>query len=193
MMKKIIAKLDAIERGDPQAADELLRTVYTELRRLAARKLAGEKPGQTLQATELVHEAYLKLTAGQPRLFNGRSHFLAAAAEAMRRILIDRARRRKSQRGGGNCLRVEFREAELAMQEEDDQLLALNEALEKLAQTDPLKARVVQLRYFAGLTHAQVADVLDVSEPTSKRHWIYARAWLFRAIQNQTVPTQTSP
>jgi RNA polymerase sigma factor (TIGR02999 family) len=182
-MSGIARILDAIERGDRHAADQLLPLVYEELRRLAARKLAREAPGQTWQPTELLHEAYLKLTAGQTREFHGRSHFLAAAAEAMQRILIDRARRRKSRRHGGKHIRVEYKEADLALDEAEDHLLALDEALEKLAECDPDKARVVKLRYFGGLTHAQIGEVLQVSEPTVKRHWRYAKAWLYREMQ----------
>jgi RNA polymerase sigma factor (TIGR02999 family) len=182
-MTDISQILKAMEEGDQRGAEELLPLVYDELRRMAARKLAREAPGQTLQATALVHEAYLKLTGGEGRHFRGHSHFLAAASEAMRRILIDRARRRKARRHGGGQVRVEFEEADLAMREEDDQLLALDEALEKLAQTDPARADLVKLRYFAGLTVVEIAEVLGLSEPTVKRHWRYARAWLRREME----------
>ena len=178
VMSEVTRILGAIEQGDPHAAGQLLPLVYDELRRLAAHKLACEKPGHTLDATALVHEAYLRLVGDQekPRQFQDRSHFFAAAAAAMRRILIDNARRKRSQKRGGG-LRRQPLEA-VADPTPDDDLLALDEALEKLAAQDPIKARLVELRYFAGLTGEQAAEVLGISPSTADRHWVYARAWL---------------
>ncbi len=175
--------LEAIERGEPRAAEQLLPLVYDELRRLAAHKLAHESPGQTLQATALVNEAYLRLVSGDPnRLWDGRGHFFAAAAEAMRRILIDKARRRRALRRGGQVQRVEFDGLEVPVAMDDDQLLAMHEALDRLAEQDPPKAELVKLKFFVGLTLQEAADVLGLSAPTAKRHWTYARAWLYREI-----------
>jgi RNA polymerase sigma factor (TIGR02999 family) len=169
--------LSAIDQGDPQAAAELLPLVYDELRKLAAQKLAHEKPGQTLQATGLVHEAYLRLVGGNsPRLYRDRRHFFAAASNAMRRILVDQARRKQSRKRGGGAEREEL--PELVAPEPDAELLALDEALEKLAALDPAKAKLVELRYFAGLSGDQVAEVLGISPSTADRYWAYARAWL---------------
>ena len=176
--------LQQIERGDTQAANRLLPLVYDELRRLAAQKMAGENPGQTLQATALVHEAWLRLGGDQQAAWQNRAHFFAAAAEAMRRILIDNARRKRAERHGGQLERVDFdlNGLELAAQMDDDQLLALHEALEKFATHDAAKAELVKLRFFAGLTLVEAAQTLGYSEPTAKRHWAYARAWLYREI-----------
>lgn len=164
---------------------ELLPLVYDELRKLAAHKMAHESPGQTLQATALVHEAWLRL-GGAERGWNNRTHFFAAAAEAMRRILIDNARRKKAVRHGGNVERVMLdpESPELAAPMDDDQLLALNEALERLVAHDARKAELVKLRFFAGLTLPEAAMVLGLSMPTAKRHWAYARAWLYREIKS---------
>jgi RNA polymerase sigma factor (TIGR02999 family) len=177
-MSDLTEILNAVERGDTQAASQLLPLVYDELRRLASQKLAQENPGQTLQPTALVHEAYLRLAGDktQPRSFKDRGHFFAAAAAAMRRILIDNARRKRAQKRGGDMERQTL-EA-VAAPEPDEDLLALDEALEKLASRDPLKARLVELRYFAGLTGEEAADVLGISPTTADRHWAYARAWL---------------
>ncbi len=177
-MSEVTRILNAIERGDPQAASQLLPLVYDELRRLAAQKLAREKPGQTLDATGLVHEAYLRLVGDTEarRPLKDRGHFFAAAAAAMRRILIDNARRKRTQKRGGGLKRQPL-EA-VAAPEPDEDLLALDEALEKLAAQDPVKARLVELRYFAGLTAEQAAEVLGISPSTADRHWAYARAWL---------------
>jgi RNA polymerase sigma factor (TIGR02999 family) len=164
-------------------ADELLPLVYTELRRLARSKLTREPAGRTLQATALVHEVYLKLARDEKRRFNGTSHFLAVAAEAMRRILVDQARRRKALRRGGEFIRVELADHGLAAPARDDQLLDLDEALQRLAEADPIKAEVVKLRYFVGLSITETAEVLGVSEPTAKRYWSYARAWLGREMK----------
>jgi RNA polymerase sigma factor (TIGR02999 family) len=180
-MPDVTQILSAIEHGDSQAADRLLPVVYDELRKLASQKLANEKPGQTLQPTALVHEAYLRLVGGraenaQPRTYKDRSHFFAAAATAMRRIIIDTARRKKAHKRGGAFLRQPL-EA-IAAPEADEEMLALDEALDKLLVQDPEKARLVELRYFAGLTGEQAAAVLGISPTTADRHWAYARAWL---------------
>jgi len=180
------ALLGVVERGDTRAAESLLAIVYDELRRLAAYKIAQEAPGQTLQPTALVHEAWLKLVGVGEQKFKNRNHFIALAAEAMRRILIDRARRRKTQRHGGQCERVEMDlwETRLTAPAEDDQLLAVNEALEKLEAQHPAQAQVVKLRYFGGMSNEEVAQALNVSVSTVKTYWTFARAWLFDAIRN---------
>jgi len=176
--------LQEIEHGDAQAASRLLPLVYDELRRLAAVKMARENPGQTLQATALVHEAWLRLGGDQQVAWRNRTHFYAAAADAMRRILIDNARRKNALRHGGQAKRVdlELDSLELAAGMDDAQLLALHEALDALAAHDAVKAELVKLRFFAGLTLAEAAQALELSEPTAKRHWTYARAWLYREI-----------
>jgi RNA polymerase sigma factor (TIGR02999 family) len=176
--------LQRLEQGDPHAANELLPVVYEELRKLAAQKMARESPGQTLQATALVHEAWLRLGGDDQPTWENRGHFFAAAAEAMRRILIDNARRKNSLRHGGAVERVNLDGLDLAAKVGDEQLLALNEALDHLAEQDAKKAQVVKLRFFAGLTNQEAAQVLGVSEPTVKRHWAYARAWLFREMNS---------
>jgi RNA polymerase sigma factor (TIGR02999 family) len=176
--------LDAADRGDAAAADQMLPLVYRELRQLAAHKLAGEAPGQTLQPTALVHEAWLRL-GGTDGQWKSRTHFFAAAATAMQRILIDRARRKQAQRHGGGQQRVDVTDLELASPGEDEEILALNDALEALASHSPQKAELVRLRYFAGLKLEEVAALLEISEPTVKRHWAYARAWLLDHIQKQ--------
>ena len=182
-MSEVTAILRAATRGDPHAAGQLLPLVYEELRRLAAQKLAHEAPGQTLQATALVHEAYLRLTGGEEEPhWDGRGHFFAAAAEAMRRILVERARRKRSRKHGGGLRRHDADEAELAAPEPVEDLLALDEALDKLARTDPVKARLIELRYFAGLTIDEAAGVLGISAATAKRYWTYSRAWLYREM-----------
>ncbi len=173
-----------MEQGDPQAAEELLPLVYDELRKVAAQKLQRESPGQTLQATALVHEAWLRLGGDAQPAWANRGHFFAAAAEAMRRILIDNARRKQALRHGGGAPRVNLDALELAAGLGDEQWLALNEALELFAIHDSRKAELVKLRFFAGLTNEQAARVLGVSEPTAKRDWAYARAWLYRAINS---------
>jgi RNA polymerase sigma factor (TIGR02999 family) len=183
-MSEVTRILSAIEQGEPHAAAQLLPLVYDELRQLAAQKLAHEKPGQTLQATALVHEAYLRLFGQeQPRSYKDRSHFFAAAAQAMRRILIDNARRKQAQKRGGGLQRHPL-EA-VAAPEPDEELLALDEALQKLAAADPQKARLVELRYFAGLTGEQAAEVLGISPTTADRHWAYARAWLQAEVRGR--------
>jgi RNA polymerase sigma factor (TIGR02999 family) len=173
--------LAAIEEGNPQAAEQLLPLVYGELRRLAAEKLAREKPGQTLEATALVHEAYLRLVNGnQVQPWNSRGHFFAAAAEAMRRILIENARSKQRQKRGGGRRRVDLDDAPAPPPEED--LLALDEALTRLATEDPLAARVVELRRFAGLGHEEIARVLGITVYQARQKWTYARAWLRDAL-----------
>lgn len=184
-MSDVTRILNAMEQGDAKEADNLLPLVYEELRRLAAHKMSREAPGQTLQATALVHEAYIRLVGSQTRNWKGRTHFFTAAAEAMRRILIERARRRKRLKRGGDHHRVDLEQAALAFEASPDSLIALDEALKKLAETDGLKAHLVKLRYFAGLTLKQAAETLDLSERTAKRHWTYARAWLYRQITEQ--------
>jgi RNA polymerase sigma factor (TIGR02999 family) len=181
-MSEATVMLAAIERGDPRAAENLLNLVYDELRRLAAYKLAQEAPGQTLQPTALVHEAWLKLVGAEERKFENRTHFFAAAAEAMRRILVDRARRRLTQRHGGGQQRVELEESNLVAPDADDQLLAVDEALEKLAHEHPAQAQVVKLRYFGGMTNEEAAQLMGLSVSTIKNYWAFARAWLFNEI-----------
>jgi len=183
-MTDVTRILNAIEQGDARAADELLPVVYEELRLLAAQKLSKESPGQTLQATALVHEAYLRLVGGDNPNWDGRGHFFAAAAEAMRRILIENARRKKSLKYGGDRQRIDMDGAEFAVKGPPDNLLALDEALEKLAQKDRIKAELVKLRYFAGLTIEQAAQNMGISTTTAKRYWAFARAWLLREIDS---------
>jgi RNA polymerase sigma factor (TIGR02999 family) len=187
-MSEVTQILSAIEQGDPKAAEQLLPLVYDELRQLAARKLAQEKPGQTLQPTALVHEAYLRLVeAERAQHWNSRGHFFAAAAEAMRRILVDHARQKLSQRRGGGRQRLELEQVPLAAPEPALDVLAVHEALERFEQVDPLKARLVKLRYFAGLTIAQAADALSISGTTADRYWSYARAWLHAELKKSSL------
>jgi RNA polymerase sigma factor (TIGR02999 family) len=182
-MAEVTQILNAFEAGDPKAAAELLPLVYEELRKLATARLADEKPGQTLQATALVHEAYVRLVGGeQPQDWNGRGHFFAAAAEAMRRILVEAARRKGRDRHGGGRARIDLDAVEVAADEADDRLLAIDEALTVFAAEDPAAAEVVKLRFFAGLTAQQAADALDISLRTANSHWAFARAWLFRRL-----------
>jgi RNA polymerase sigma factor (TIGR02999 family) len=184
VMSEITRLLESIAQGDVHAVDDLLPLVYNELRRLAGRKLTREKPGQTLNPTALVHEAYLRLVGRkEPRTYQDRSHFFRAAAAAMRHILIDNARRKQAQRHGGGRRPQEL--ADVAAPETDQELLALDQALEKLAARDPVKARLVELRYFAGLTGEQAADVLGISPATADRYWAYARAWLQAEIRDR--------
>jgi RNA polymerase sigma factor (TIGR02999 family) len=175
--------LNAIEQGDPSAASRLLPLVYDELRRLAAQKLASEKPGQTLQATALVHEAYLRLVdVRKVQPWNSRGHFFAAAAEAMRRILIGNARRKSAQKRGGQARRLDLDAIELTDRPSSDKLLAMEDALIRLADKDPVKGELVKLRYFAGLTTQEAAAILGISTATADRYWAYARAWLQNEI-----------
>jgi RNA polymerase sigma factor (TIGR02999 family) len=174
--------IEAIQQGDPKAADELLPLVYEELRKLAASKMANEAAGNTLQPTALVHEAWLRLVGDQNPKFGGRAHFFAAAAEAMRRILIDRARRKRSLRHGGGQARVDIEQLDLASPDADAQLLALNEALNKLAAQDPVEAELVKLRYFVGLTVDEAASLLEISPRTARNYWAHAKTWLYHEI-----------
>ncbi|MHC1765676.1 MAG: sigma-70 family RNA polymerase sigma factor [Verrucomicrobiia bacterium] len=181
-MSDVTQILEALRQGDPKAGDELLSAVYDQLRRLAAFKMASEMPGQTLQPTALVHEAWIKLVANENARWENRAHFFGAAAEAMRRILIDNARRKHALRHGGGQHRVDIQDVDLASATEDEQLLAVHEALDKLAAHDKTKAELVKLRYFVGMTIEEAAEVLGISTATAKRYWAYARAWLFREI-----------
>ena len=181
-MSDVTRILTAIESGDAKAADELLPLVYEELRRLAAAKMSREPPGQTLQATALVHEAYIRLVGSQDPNWSGRTHFFAAAAEAMRRILIDNARRKQRLKRGGGQQKVGLTDAEPAVEGPSDDLIALDEALARLAEMDKTKADLVKLRYFAGLTLEQAAGILNLPERTAKRYWAHARAWLRRQV-----------
>jgi len=175
--------LAAVERGNSAAAAELLPLVYDELRRLAAAKMANEVPGQTLQPTALVHEAWLRLSKESRTSWKNREQFYAMAAEVMRRILVDRARRRRSRKRGGDLERVDLDAVELSIPPDDALVLDVHEALEKLTVEDPQKAEVVKLRFFVGLENSQVASLLGVSEKTVQRHWAFAKAWLFRAMR----------
>jgi RNA polymerase sigma factor (TIGR02999 family) len=182
-MSDVTHILQSIEHGDPKAADDLLPLVYEELRKLAASRMARETPGHTLQPTALVHEAWMRLVGDANPKFDGRAHFFAAAAEAMRRILIDRARRKRAQRHGGGQERVDLDEVDVATQKDDDQLLAVNEALDKLAIQNKVEAELVKLRYFVGMTSAEAAEVLGITEASAKHYWIHARTWLFQEIK----------
>lgn len=185
-MSDVTRILEAAQRGEPQAAGQLLPLVYEELRRLAAHKLAHQAPGHTLQPTALVHEAWLRLLGKQDPQFTGRAHFFAAAAEAMRHILIDSARRKQAVRHGGGQVRVDIQGVEIAApMAEDEELLAIHDVLDKLAAEDPQKAELTKLRYFVGMTFEEAAEVLGISVATAKRHWAYARAWLYAEIQSQ--------
>jgi RNA polymerase sigma factor (TIGR02999 family) len=189
-MSEVTRILSAIEQGDSQAADKLLPLVYDELRKLAAHKLAQEIPSQTLQATALVHEVYLRLVdVEKAQKWHSRGHFFAAAAEAMRRILIDQARKKHSLRRGGAMQRQDIEGVAIAVPEPSLDLLAVNEALERFEQIDPVKARLVKLRYFAGLTIPQIAEALGISSTTADRYWSYARAWLHAELSKEAAPT----
>src|SRR5262249_37022172 len=184
-MSEVTRILGEIQDGDPYAADQLLPIVYDELRKLAAQKLAQEKPGQTLQATALVHEAYLRLVGADPELtWDSRGHFFAAAAEAMRRILVESARKKKRHRHGGGRRRLDLQEAVSLADAPHDELLALDEALPRLAAREPAKAELVKLRYFAGLSIDEAADLMRISRSTAKRYWAFARAWLLAEIDD---------
>jgi RNA polymerase sigma factor (TIGR02999 family) len=188
-MPNVTRLLEAAKAGDRQAAADLIPLVYDELRRLAAAKMATENPGHTLEATALVHEAYLRLIPCDERespVWDGRGHFFAAAAEAMRRILVDSARRRQTEKHGGGLHRHDANLITIAATEPTEDLVALDEALNKLAQIYPIKAELVKLRYFAGLTIEQAAINLNISAATAKRYWVYSRAWLFQAIMGSS-------
>jgi RNA polymerase sigma factor (TIGR02999 family) len=177
--------LSAIEQGDPRAAEQLLPLVYDELRRLAAQRLARERPGQTLEPTALVHEAYLRLVGQhEQRHWNGRHHFFAAAAEAMRRILTETARRKQGPKRGGHLRRMDADLNLMAAQAPEGDLLALDEALTKLARESPARAELVKLRFFAGLTVSEAAEVLGISLATAERYWTYARTWLYAELND---------
>jgi len=177
--------LNRVQQGDPKAAEELLPLVYEELRRLAAQKMANAAAGHTLQPTALVHEAWLRLGGDQQLRWQNRAHFFAAAGEAMRRILIEKARRRRRRRHGGGQERVDLDEIEIAAPEDDDRLLAVHEALDRLAHEDLVKSDVVKLRFFVGLSDREVAEALGISERTVERCWAYAKVWLLRAIREE--------
>ncbi len=179
--------LEAVRQGEPGACDKLLAEVYQELRRIAAFKMAGEAPGHTLQPTALVHEAWLRL-GGNTLSFENRAHFFSAAGEAMRRILVENARRKKRLKRGGDQLRVDLVESEIAAPMPDEELLALDEALDRLAEQDSRAAELVKLCYFVDLTQEQAAKELGVSISTVERTWAYARAWLYREIRNNRLP-----
>ena len=182
-MSDVTRILNAIGGGNPQAADELLPLVYDELRKLAAHRMAQEQPGQTLQPTALVHEAWLRLVGDANPRFEGRGHFFAAAAEAMRRILIDRAREKMSLKRGARAERVSLEELEVAIAADSETLLSLDEALAKLSKEDPDSAEFIKLRFFAGLTNEEAARALNIPERTARRHWSFARAWLYRELR----------
>jgi RNA polymerase sigma factor (TIGR02999 family) len=182
-MNDATAILNEMGNGSPGAAEKLLELVYEELRRMAASKMAHEAPGNTLQTTALVHEAWLRLVGAENRRFENRRHFFGAAAESMRRILIDRARRRRAERHGGAYERVHWQEDMMASPEGDEQLLALHDALQKLELKHPIQARVVALRYFTGMSNDEIAALLGVSLSTVKNYWLFSRAWLFREIK----------
>jgi RNA polymerase sigma factor (TIGR02999 family) len=181
-MSEVTRILTAINQGDARAADRLLPLVYEELRRLAAQKMSHETPGQTLQATALVHEAYLRLVGCEDQHWESRGHFFAAAAEAMRRILVENARRKKRAKHGGDRVPVALEQAALTIEGPSDDLIAMDEALGKLAAEDKVKADLVKLRYFGGLTIEQAAQLLGISRVTAHRYWVYARAWLHAEI-----------
>jgi RNA polymerase sigma factor (TIGR02999 family) len=187
--------LGAIEHGDPRATEELLPLVYEELRKLAAHKMAHEPPGQTLQPTALVHEAWLRLVESDAAGWENRGHFIAAAAEAMRRILIERARRRLAAKRGGGAVPVELEAIEIPVPDTDENLLRVHEALESLAEAHPRKAELIKLRYFAGLSFEEAARTLGIAVPTAKQWWTYARAWLRTEIarQRERSPAETIP
>src|ERR1700679_1560881 len=183
-MSDVTRVLESLANGNSTAADELLPLVYQELRQLAGHKMAGQAPGHTLQPTALVHEAWLRLAGSEPGRFAGRAHFFAAAAEAMRHILIDSARRKRAARHGGGQVRVEMEDVAIASVMDDNELLAVDDVLDKLAAEDAKKAELAKLRYFVGMTFEEAADVLGISVATAKRHWAYARAFLYEEIQS---------
>ena len=183
-MNDVTQILAAIERGEPRAAEELLPLVYDELRKLAAQRLAREAAGQTLQATALVHEAYLRLIGAETPSWNGRGHFFSAAAEAMRRILIENARRKKAEKGGGALQRVDLDAVDVPADTRSEDVLALDEALSRLAAEDPTKAELVKLRFFGGLSVEDAGRVLGISRATADRYWSYARVWLYSELND---------
>ena len=182
-MSDVTQILEAIDEGDPKAAQELLPLVYEELRKLASWRMASEAPGQTLQATALVHEAFLRLIGQEEPLWQNSRHFFSAAAEAMRRILVERARQKACQKYGGEWQRVDLDEINVAAESNDETLLFVSDALEKLAIKDPVCAELIKLRFFAGIPNHQAAEMLGLAERTAKRNWAYARAWLAKEIE----------
>jgi RNA polymerase sigma factor (TIGR02999 family) len=184
-MSDATVMLAAVGAGEPQAAEQLLVLIYDELRRLAASKLAKEAPGQTLQPTALVHEAWLRLVGNPNPSFKDRKHFFCTAAEAMRHILIDRARRKQAKRHGGDYLRVDFEDIDPAAPSADEHLLAVHEALDKLVTEHPVQAELVKLRYFGGLTNEEISEVLGISISSVKNYWTFSRAWLLNEMQNE--------
>jgi RNA polymerase sigma factor (TIGR02999 family) len=195
-MSDVTSILAAIEDGDPKAPKQLLPLVYDELRNLAAQRLARESPGQTLQATALVHEAYLRLIGAQPTSWNGRGHFFSAAAEAMRRILIENARRKQAEKHGGNLRKVDLDGVDVPEDAPSEEIVAVDEALSKLAAEDPTKAELVKLRYFGGLSVEDAARVLGISRATADRYWAYARVWLYGELsegRSRTTDLKKSP
>ena len=184
-MSDVTRILESIQQGDPKAADELLPLVYAELRKLAAYKMARLAAGQTLQPTALVHEVWLRLVGSENPTFENRAHFFAAAAEAMRHLLIDNARRKLARRHGGGLQRVDFENAAIALPADEDHLLAVNDALDQLAVRSPVQAQVVKLRFFVGMTAAESAEVLGLSERTVKQYWAHAKTWLYREIKTK--------
>src|SRR5262245_48867576 len=189
-MSDVTKLLGKAAGGDTHSLNQLYEQVYAELRAIAVQKMASERPDHTLQPTALVHEAYLLLGGAERFRFENRAHFFASAAEAMRRILVDNARRYRQLKRGGDQERVELCETRIAAPVEDEKLLLVNEALDALAREDPMKAEVVKLRYFVGLQHQQIADALGVSEPTVRRHWAVARIRLFELIAQQPAPPE---
>lgn len=189
-MSEVTRILQSMESGDAKRAEELLPLVYEELRKLAAAKMANESSTQTLQPTALVHEAWLRLTGNENIQWNGRAHFFGAAAEAMRRILIDNARRKSALRHGGNQQRIDLADIDVAAVEKEDELLAINDALNEFAGVDKQKAELVKLRYFTGLTIDEAAQILGVSIPTANRWWVFARAWLYEKIRSGPSPAR---
>jgi RNA polymerase sigma factor (TIGR02999 family) len=195
-MNDVTRILSAIERGEAQAGEQLLPLIYDELRQLSARRMAREKPGQTLQATALVHEAYLRLIGSESPSWNGRGHFFSAAAEAMRRILIENARRRKTEKCGGALHRIDLDGVDVAESAPSEDVLALDEALSRLAAEDPTKAELVKLRFFGGLSVEDAGLVLGISRATADRYWAYARVWLYSELNEagpRPGPSKTPP
>lgn len=188
MSSDVTRILAAIEAGDARASSQLLPLVYEELRSLAARRLDREQPGQTLQATALVHEAFIRLAGGNKSSWDGRAHFFGAAAEAMRRILIERARGKKRQKRGGGARRFDLATSDITIDAVPDEVLDLNDALDKLAAEDPLKAELVKLRFFAGMSLPETASLLKISTSTADRHWAYARAFLYTELRDKSEP-----
>ena len=186
-MSDVTRILESIQHGDPKAADELLPLVYVELRKLAAYKMAQNASGHTLQPTALVHEVWMRLVGSENPTFDSRAHFFAAAAEAMRHLLIDNARRKLARRHGGGQQRVDVEYVDIALPADEDHLIAVNDALDQLAARSPVQAQVVKLRFFVGMTAAESAEVLGLSERTVKQYWSHARTWLYQEIQSRKV------